>query len=236
MPTRRRSARIAKKKQDAEQSDTNKQQRGRGRGRGKRNQESERTRGSRRKAVTSKKKNKTTDESRSRSRDRTNQNVSKRRSSRRKRGNISATDDDSESNNDENRNTTNNNNKGRGRGRGRGRTRGRGRGRGKIHRAQRISITSDITDNDSAVNNLRRAGRRRGREISNINNPINDSTDLGESEDSELEALLNEVKDLDQSAIIKQQMTKESTLDDTQLHERIDQLLQDDSNNDTDDI
>ena len=43
----------------------------------------------------------------------------------------------------------------------------------------------------------------------------------------------NEVANLDESTIIKQQnMTKESTLDDTALHEKIDQLLQDDDDSD----
>merc|ERR1712083_627656 len=120
--------------------------------------------------------------------------------------------------NDENDENSSNNVPKRGRSRGGGR--GRGRGRGK-----RKTVLSDESDIDeAAVKNLRRSRRiRRQEPEQSVSVTGIDSTDLGESDDSELEALLNEANE---SALTEKE--KES-INEASLDDYIDGLLEDDS-------
>merc|ERR1719228_1028047 len=114
----------------------------------------------------------------------------------------------------------------RGRGRGRGKGKGRGRGRGKVSKAKIVkptkrrqySVASDVSENDAAVTNLRRSRRVRRQEP--VASTV-DSTDLGESEDSELEELLKEAVDLNKSSNVE--------INEADLHRNIDELLEMDS-------
>jgi len=90
----------------------------------------------------------------------------------------------------------------------------------KPKKRRQYSISSDVSENDAAVTNLRRSRRVRHQEPTPA-----DSTDLGESEDSELEELLKEAVNLNKSGNVD--------INEADLHRNIDELLEMDSD-DTD--
>ena len=92
----------------------------------------------------------------------------------------------------------------------------------KPKKRRNYSISSEVSDHDAAVTNLRRSRRIRRQEP--VSTQAVDSTDLGESEDSELEELLKEAVNLNNTG---------AEINEADLHRNIDELLEMDSD-DTD--